>query len=503
MPKVVLFIYLLSVLVPLPAREFSVMAYNVNNFFDIDGISGFRDFRQSGNKTYAYSARKLLTKIKNMAIVLKTVNQGNGPDIILFQEFEYDRTPESSISSYDVFLETYAKVSVNEMLTSQLNKTIAGLPVEALVLKYLSDSGMGGYQIAMPTGRLDFEESVPHVNVIFSRFPIVKTQIHSLKKAREIVEVLIEIEGHLLYVFNNHWKSNLRGIERTEPYRLQSAAILRKRIDQILSVNPSADIIVGGDLNSQYNQTQVHDMIRKSGINDVLRAKGDEASMLGTAAGRLYNLWYELSRKERFSDSYQDHFGTLMHMILSQGLYDYNGVQYIDHSFQVVRVSDLNADKRWKVPLKPWISGETGGGYSDHFPLLARFKTVGDADTAHFLKLENPGKETPEDAQPISIGYDRLTVDNTMDAQVLTRLSRRKLSKYYNEMFHVTAKYDKGTTSVLIGSNQFKLYSHKRKLKAMIKLLPSKKEFSFFGKLAEYKGNLEFIIDHSSWIEER
>ena len=123
------FVILLTFLAPLPAREFSVMAYNVNNLFDVDGLSMFNDYKQTGNKTYAYSPRKLLTKIQNIAKVLKTVNHGKGPDVILFQEFEYDFTPDSTISSYDALLKEYADMSVEDMLTSSLNDTIKGLPV--------------------------------------------------------------------------------------------------------------------------------------------------------------------------------------------------------------------------------------------------------------------------------------------------------------------------------------------------------------------------------------
>lgn len=501
MLKAYCFIFLVIVLNPLPAREFSVMAYNVNNFFDIDGLAKFGDFKQTGNKSYAYSARKLLTKIENMASILKTINQGKGPDIILFQEFEYDHSPKSSIISYRAFLKEYAETSVEDMLTSQLNKTIAGLPVEAFVLKYLDDSGMGVYQVAISADRRDIENSPPHSNVVFSRYPIVETRSHPVWEAREIVEVLINIEGHTFTIFNNHWKSNIGGMERTEKYRKQNAATLRKRIDQILSANPSADIIVGGDLNSQYNQTQVHQTISESGINDILKSGGDEAKMLGAAAGQLYNLWYEVPAKERFSDCYNDYFGTLMHIILSQGLYDYSGIQYVDNSFSVVRIPGVNAERNWLVPVRPWIAGKTGGGYSDHFPLLARFRTVDDGDNTRYLNLEKPGKEALEDAQPISIGYDTLTKENTLDARILVPMDRGSLSKYYDRLFHVAAKYEQGTGVIVIGSNKFKLYSHKRKVKSLIKALPGNEALNFFGKLSEYKGKLEFIIDHPSWLE--
>ncbi len=60
---------------PLAARDFTVVAYNVENLFDVDGIAVYDDYRQDEpDDPFTYGRLKLLTKLKNTAAVLKSLN---------------------------------------------------------------------------------------------------------------------------------------------------------------------------------------------------------------------------------------------------------------------------------------------------------------------------------------------------------------------------------------------------------------------------------------------
>ena len=51
-----------------------------------------------------------------------------------------------------------------------------------------------------------------------------------------------------------------------EMLRLQSAQVLRQRIDEIKDMNEEVDFLVGGDLNSHYNQSTVYaEFLEKTG----------------------------------------------------------------------------------------------------------------------------------------------------------------------------------------------------------------------------------------------
>ena len=83
---------------------FTVLTYNVENLFDADGVALFDDYKVDSG----YTPRKLLTKLQSIASVLKSVDDGDTPEIVLFQELEADFTPESTVVDYDAFLEMYS-----------------------------------------------------------------------------------------------------------------------------------------------------------------------------------------------------------------------------------------------------------------------------------------------------------------------------------------------------------------------------------------------------------
>jgi hypothetical protein len=82
-----------------------------------------------------------------------------------------------------------------------------------------------------------------------------------------------------------------------------------------------------------------------------------------------------------------------MHMILSRGMYDFNGVQYIDDSFEVAAFAGLNVNAEGR-PYR-WSFQGAGHGYSANFPLAARFRTVRNNRTDQFIasKVQRPGAQ--------------------------------------------------------------------------------------------------------------
>jgi hypothetical protein len=176
--------------------------------------------------------------------------------------------------------------------------------------------------------------------------------------------------------------------------RRGNATTLRERLDQIFAQDPHADLIVGGDFNSQYNQSQAYPEMGQTGINTVLQSQGDELALRGPLTGGLYNLWFELPKSQRGSDVYRDQWGTLMQIMIPRGLYDKRGIQYVDNSFRVLRQENVNAQAGSQLPIRWAQVGPIGGGYSDHFPLEMQFHVVATSDRMAYLSLETPG--TPD-----------------------------------------------------------------------------------------------------------
>ena len=496
-----------------PATEpYTLLVHNSENLFDLDKVAQFDDYEQGEGKPYGPA--KLYGKLKNLAAVLQTVQDGKGPDIIAFQELEFDFTPDSTVDDYSAFLKKYDNTTVREMLLENFDEneeTFRGLPAEAWILKALHDKGMHGYNVAyLPEphvgNRLYLEDTRPHVNVVFSRFPIEDVRAYPIPQAREIQEVHLNIDGAKLYLFNNHWKSNRGGVEKTEKMRVKAAKTLRKRLGEIQKQDPQADIIIAGDFNSHYQQSRYHPSMSTTGINDILGAQGDEQKIIEEQTfDILYSLYYDLPPERRRSDFYKGRWGTLMNIIINHNLYDFHGIQYVDNSFRVVEIPGLNVDETWGLP-KDWkMSGPYGSGVSDHLPLLAKFKVIKNDAPDKYLELKNPGKERKADTTPLKVNFDNIDKKKLLDPSQLKTLAPESLYKRYGETFHVQADVNGHNPRykhpiIQIGSHQLEIYAYDDKVREKLQNAKVGTTLEFYGKLGEYKGRKQFVLMDPDWL---
>ena len=487
------------------AREFTVVTYNVENLFDADKVAIFDDYAETGEAN-AYSPAKMLRKMEGIARVLQTFNDGAGPDIIALNELELDFTPDSKVTNYAAFLEKYKDTTVEKMLTSDLNDEVRGLPSEALLLKYLGDQGMTGYQVAIGADAPDFAAMATtdravhkkgHKNGLLSKFPIKAVKSHPTPDARDVLEVELDVEGHPLTIFVNHWKSGASALD-SEQTRRFNAKTLRERLDAIFAADPSADVIVTGDFNSQYNQSQAYPQMGKTGINDVLGSQGDEMATASATNYSLYNLWYELPADERRSDHYDGTWGTLMQAMITPGLYDHSGVQYVDNSFTPVALQGVNAVTQLNLPRR-WSNFGGGSGFSDHYPVTFRARIVSDNDKAKRLELSDPG--TPaNDYTPLAVGFDRLKAS---ELPVFNTKIAAEFDKHTGEFFRVKgAISSRRPLTIEVGDKEYALWSSNRNSKALrpLRKLPEDSTVDLIGQLSFHKGKPQFLVEDPSWV---
>jgi endonuclease/exonuclease/phosphatase family metal-dependent hydrolase len=362
--------------------EFTVMVYNVENLTAADGRSLSEDY---GPKRY--SPAHLLTKMNNIARIAAKFDGGKGPDIILFQEIERDFQRDQYLFDHAGMLKHFEDMTIEQMLGHYKARDVSLIPVEGLLLKTFHDRGMRGYRVVAADDAIQTKERrhIAHVNVVFSRFPIGAVRSYIVPDMPALLEVQVQIGPYPLYLFNNHWKGDAMG-DSAEEARVEAAKVLRERMDEIFSVNPNADLILAGTFNCFYNQgPRFHH--EKTALTDVLGSQGDKRRLRGPA--ELYNLWYELPSAQRGSEKYHNVWSTFMHMLVSRGLYDFRGVQYVDGSFGLGEFSGLNADANGE-PIGWSFSGLNGSGFSRHFPLYAKFVTVRKNRDDVFLNLTPP-----------------------------------------------------------------------------------------------------------------
>jgi len=308
------------------------MSYNVENLFDdVRNGTEYREFDPGRGK---WSSESFLLRVQALSEVVRKSTAG-GPDILLLQEVENG-------NSLDVLLEKGTR-------------------------------GMGyAWHTLVP------KKGCAANVAIASRVPIIRVRTHAVgpwkngAAVRDILEAQVEISGHTLYLFNNHWKSKTEGGRATEPSRRESASVLARRIVEILAQDPAADIVAAGDMNESIDEyarggrryvtalmpaennerTPPHDGIHLSAQAPPFAGSADRCV--------LFDPWFELEEAMRGSSAWQGDWLTVDHMLLSAGLFDRRGFSYRPASFSALRLPFL-LDARG-LPRR--------GVFSDHLPVL-------------------------------------------------------------------------------------------------------------------------------------
>lgn len=476
------------------SETYTYAAYNIENLFDADGVAVFDDYKTTDRDGEPqYTKEDVLTKIQHAVQVLQEFNDGKGPDIVTFVELESDFTPGKEWKSSE-FLKKYQHTTLNKMLGDDFNEEIADLPSQLLLLKGMSDAGLWNYEVSVGKSELNRKGEPKNVqkNVTYSRFPIVKekTNIHPVQRARPILETWIEVEGEELVIFNNHWKSGASSAEM-ERVRLQNAEVLRRRINELLSANPAQDIIISGDFNSDYNQKHRYGF-DKTAVNDVLRSTGDEQKVARGNSKELFNLWYELPIGNRGSDTYRGKWGTLMQIMISSGMYDNQGLQYVDNSFAIGDMG-FNTYSASGEP-KRWNSAYSGSGYSDHLPVHMQFKVADEPVVYDNISVND---DTAWKAIDIRYQHPNQYISEDEFIKEDPRTNPAFFDEYVKATATVTENYDFEVNGII-----YDVYTPSFRLNQILPMIAgTNQKVEFYGRFSKYRGNWQFIIESPEFIK--
>lgn len=484
------------------ARSFSLVTYNVENLFDADGVAVYDDYGPG-----TYTPAHLAVKVANIASVLARLEGGAGPDIVVLNEVEVDQTPKSTIRDLRAWLDKHSGRSIKELLKQEpLPPELAGVPATAWLMKAIEDADLKGYQVATSDERTGtYEDGRPMAiqNVVLSRFPITSVRSHKTPSARAIVEVTLDIDGHPLTVFANHWKSGASSPE-FEAIRRENAATLRRRLDEIFAADSAADVILAGDFNSHYNQNRRYRDMGRTAINDVLGSQGNELALTG---GRrdLYNLWFELPSDQRGSDIFKNEWGTLMNIIVSRGLYDQSGIQYEDNSFAVVKIPGLNSDVFGR-PIR-WSRGKTPSGFSDHYPLHARFRTIEDGAPSKWMALKKPSSTESGPGEPLPVNISPVDLfANAVQVNELPEGTNLRDGGFNGRVFLIDSRVTIGKSGrihVRVLGEDYVLFTHNKALRSRLGARAREKgRLKFYGELGSFKNTWEFVLHGKEWLPE-
>jgi predicted extracellular nuclease len=312
------------------ADDLGLAFWNVENLFDtVDDPKTEGDEEFTPGEPKAWTTTRLELKLTNLARVIGDMNQGRGPDVLGLCEVE---------NRYVV-----------ELLAKQCGK--AGRKYE--IVHNDSPSYRG-----IDCSLLYDSKTVK----------LVASKTHRVTKfpTRDILEAQFTTGGESFFVFVNHWPSR----RSPDPSRIEVASILRRRVDELLKQDAKVDFAIIGDLNDTPTNVSVSKTLRTWSNPDELRP------------GVLFNsMWNFHKDPNAGTYVYRNKWDVLDHIILSPGMLDKQGVNWVRDSTRTVK-----ADYQMFVsktpgsiprPSRSYLGPRFfGNGYSDHLPVECRLRVV-------------------------------------------------------------------------------------------------------------------------------
>jgi endonuclease/exonuclease/phosphatase family metal-dependent hydrolase len=303
-------------------EDLYVAGWNCENLFDTEDdpkVEGDEEYTPDSPKHW--TKERLNIKLDNLSSIIRKMNDDRGPDVLGVCEVENRK--------------------VVEMLVEKLKPL--GRKYEVVHKDSPSERGIDCAII--------FDSAV---------FTLIDSKFHHVDagNTRDIVEAKLERKGKDLYVFMDHWPSR----HHDESYRIKTADVARKRLDDILAGDKKADVIMLGDFNDESTDESIRDHLRAASAKENLPTD----AMFDTTA------WIRASGKGTFV--YNNQWDMLDHIFISSGLLDRAGYQWKDGSSQRVEFPEQfykpRAKDAFRRPSSSYSRNEFHkNGYSDHLPL--------------------------------------------------------------------------------------------------------------------------------------
>lgn len=315
--------------------------WNLENLFDTidDSAKNDEDFLPGGEMQWTDD--RLNKKMYNLSKVIQSINDGNGPDILGVCEVENQAVLENMVNNflsdlkYEVaYIESPDNRGIDNGLVYKKDK-FKLLNVQADTV-HLSDG--------FPT-RLIFGAN------------------------------LLTQKNLAITVFVNHWPSRRGGQSESEQNRIDAAKTLRNAVDRIFGADSIANIFIAGDFNDDPVNVSVLEILRAHPI----KCDSLETEYRYDTEGELFNLAYEVYQNGDGSFKYKDTWNMLDQLIVSENLITGEGINYLCNSFEVYKPEFMvtHSGEYKGTPFPTFGGMKYLGGYSDHFPVIAKFLIKG------------------------------------------------------------------------------------------------------------------------------
>ncbi|MDQ7816149.1 MAG: hypothetical protein RDU14_03935 [Melioribacteraceae bacterium] len=312
-------------------NSFYVASWNVENLFDTFDDPYINDSEFLPESSKEWTEDKFQNKLSNLAKVINYINDGCGPDILGLVEIE--------------------NVNVLKWLVYKFRD-------RDYVIVHRDSPDERGIDAALVYDRKIF--GIVAIDTI-------RVEIPTRTPTRYILHATLRhlTSNSIIHYFVNHWPSRRGGEVKSEPNRIAAAKTLRREIDKIQLDEKDPQIIIMGDFNDDPDNKSVEQVLgaKKFECNDQF------------SNNEILNLSYKKFSAGEGSYLYGAKWNMIDQMMISASLLQGNEIQYDCESYEVIKPEFIiiqEGDLKG-APLRTYAGSRYLGGYSDHFPVGARF----------------------------------------------------------------------------------------------------------------------------------
>lgn len=306
-------------------QVFTIASYNLENLYDVfdDPITQDDDFTPKKDKHW--NLKKYVNKIENLG------------EVIIKIGLDHSLIPPIVIGVYEV---------ENERVLMDLVNSKPLKPFHYGYVHYDSPDHRG-IDVAFLYQKEHFEllDSKPLPLLIFD---------NEGKRdfTRDILLVKGNFNGELMYFIVNHWPSRREGAVFTEPKRIIASQTVQEIIQNIITEDENAKIVVMGDFNDNPLDKSIKNLVTTCDLYNPMESLKDKSK--GTSYSE--KTWYLFDQ-----------------IIFSKNFFE---IENSKHTLKYADVYNTRFINTWKgkrknTPFRTYIGKWHQGGFSDHFPVMA------------------------------------------------------------------------------------------------------------------------------------
>lgn len=306
--------------------------YNVENLFDTIDQPGVRDFEFTPAGDIGYDTEIYYDKLERLAGVIS--------------EMATDLTPDglSIVGVAEIENRTVLEDLVSQPALSARDYQIA----------HFDSWDKRGIDVALLYQSKYFELDTARYLRMYDLFYADGDTVFT----RDILWVTGNYDGERMHVFVNHWPSRRGGEAASAPLRNAAALRFRQTADSIQAADPTAKIVMMGDLNDDPTSPS---------LAKVIDVKSNPKKL---KPGQYYNPMVELFRKGLGSNAYRDKWSLFDQIVLNEHLTtDTKGWRYYKTMIHNPGYMYQKSGRYRGYPQRAFVGGRYVRGYSDHFPV--------------------------------------------------------------------------------------------------------------------------------------